>query len=145
MARYRRQTAQANPPAANALTLDQRLERTRRMLKVLLDGGVRIVAGGDSGAMPDYPPGYPIHREMELYTKAGMTPEQVLTAATRSAAEAFRLDRDLGTLEVGKLANLLVLNADPRLAITNTRTIAAVYLQGKELDRAAIRNRLNPR
>ena len=98
----------------------------------------------DAGATPDYPPGYPPHREMEIYTKMGMTPEQVITAATKGGAEALRLDAEMGTLEAGKLANLLVLDADPRTDIRNTRRIARVYLQGREVDRAAMRKRWNP-
>ena len=56
----------------------------------------------------------------------------------------LRVDKDLGTLEAGKVASLLVLNADPRADITNTRKIANVYLQGKEIDRAALRRNWNP-
>jgi imidazolonepropionase-like amidohydrolase len=144
IARYRQQLAKAPPPAANALTLDQRLERAGRMIKVLVAGGVRIAIGTDAGATPDYPPGYPTHREMELYTRMGLTPEQVIVAATKSGAEALRLDKEMGTLEAGKQANLLILNADPRSDITNTRRVASVYLQGKEVDRAALRRRWNP-
>ncbi len=142
--RYRRQTAQARPAAADALTLEQRFARVRPMIKVLADNGVRLAVGTDSGATPDYPPGFPTHREMELYTHIGLTPEQIIVAATKSGAEALRLDKDLGTLEAGKLANLLVLNADPRTDITNTRKVASVYLQGKEVDRAALRKKWNP-
>jgi imidazolonepropionase-like amidohydrolase len=142
--RYRQQAAKAQPAAPNALDVGQRLARAARMIKVLLDEGVRIAVGTDAGATPDYPPGYPTHREMELYTKAGMTPPQVIVAATKSGAEALGLDKDLGTLEAGKIANLLVLNADPRTDITNTRKIASVYMQGKELDRSAMRKTWNP-
>jgi imidazolonepropionase-like amidohydrolase len=142
--RYRQQQAKLAPPQPNALTLQQRYERAGRMIKVLLDGGVRIAVGTDAGATPDYPPGYPAHREMEIYTKSGMTPDQVITAATKGGAEALRLDREMGTLEAGKLANLLVLDADPRADIRNTHRIARVYLQGREVDRAALRKKWNP-
>ena len=139
--RYRQQLAKAPPPAADALTFDQRLARTARMIKVLVDGGVRIAIGTDSGALPDYPPGYPTHRELELYSRMGMTPEQIIVAATKSGAEALRLDKEMGTLETGKQANLLILDADPRADIRNTRRIARVYLQGKEVDRAVLRKK----
>lgn len=142
--RYRQQQAKLAPPAPNALTLDQRYQRAARMIKVLQSGGVRIAVGTDAGATPDYPPGYPTHREMEIYTKSGMTPEQVIVAATKAGAEALGLDREMGTLEAGKLANLLVLDADPRTDITNTRKVARVYLQGREVDRTAMRRKWNP-
>jgi imidazolonepropionase-like amidohydrolase len=139
--RYRQQQAKTPPPAAGALTFDQRLTRTAQMIKVLIHGGVRIAIGTDSGALPDYPPGYPTHREMELYSRMGMTPEQIIVAATKSGAEALRLDKEMGTLEAGKQANLLVLDADPRADIKNARRIARVYLQGKEIDRGALRRK----
>ena len=142
--RYRQQQAALKPPAPNAQTIDQRYERVGRMIKILQAGGVRIAIGTDSGATPDYPPGYAVHREMDIYVKSGMTPEQVLIAATRSGAEALGLDKEMGTLEAGKVANLLVLDADPRTNILNTRKIARVYLEGKEVDRAAMRKRWNP-
>jgi imidazolonepropionase-like amidohydrolase len=142
--RYRRQQATAPRPAAGALTLAQRVQRTARMIKVLMNGGVRIAIGTDSGATPDYPPGYPTHREMELYSKMGMTPQQIIIAATKSGAEALGLEKEMGTLEAGKQANLLVLDADPRADIRNTHRIARVYLQGKEVDRAALRRKWNP-
>jgi imidazolonepropionase-like amidohydrolase len=141
--RYRQQAAKT-PPAANAPRLEERLRRPAQMIKVLLDGGVRIAVGTDAGATPDYPPGYPTHREMEIYTKIGMTPPQVLVAATKAGAEALRLDKELGTLEAGKIANLLVLNANPLTDITNTRKIASVYLRGREFDRNAMRKKWNP-
>jgi imidazolonepropionase-like amidohydrolase len=115
------------------------------MVKVLVDGGVRIAIGTDAGAGPDYPPGWPAHRELEVLNKLGMTPQQLVVAATKSSAEALRLDKELGTLEVGKVANLLVLNANPLDNILNTRRIAAVYIQGREIDRNALRKTWNPR
>ena len=69
---------------------------------------------------------------------AGMTPAQVLVAATKTAAEIVKLDQ-LGTVAAGKSADFLVLDANPLDNINNTRRIAKVYLRGKELDRAAMR------
>jgi imidazolonepropionase-like amidohydrolase len=74
-----------------------------------------------------------------------MTTAQVITAATKSAAEALRLDKDLGTLDPGKAASLLVLDGNPLVDITNTRRIARVYITGREVDRTALRNGWNPR
>jgi imidazolonepropionase-like amidohydrolase len=72
---------------------------------------------------------------------AGMTPAQVITAATRNAAQVLNLT-DLGTVATGKSADFLVLDANPLENITNTRKISAVYLRGAMVDRTALRNRL---
>ena len=69
---------------------------------------------------------------------AGMTPNQVLTAATKTAAELLQLSQ-LGTIAAGKSADFLVLDANPLDNINNTRRIARVYLRGKELDRSSMR------
>ena len=71
---------------------------------------------------------------------AGMTPAQVIVAATRNAADLLRLT-DVGTVATGKSADFLVLDANPLDDITNTRRIASVYLRGTALDRAALRAR----
>ncbi len=70
---------------------------------------------------------------------AGMTPMQALVCATRNGAEVLGLDDELGTIEAGKSADFLVLNANPLDDITNTRKIDRVYLRGHEVDRARLR------
>jgi imidazolonepropionase-like amidohydrolase len=91
--------------------------------------GARIVVGTD-GNTP-----YAPHLEMEDMVAAGMTPMQVLTAATRNGAQFLRMT-DVGTIEANKSADFLVLDANPLDNITNTRKIAAVYLRGTTIDRA---------
>jgi imidazolonepropionase-like amidohydrolase len=69
---------------------------------------------------------------MELMVEAGLTPMQVITAATGSAARFLHAD-DLGTLQAGKWADLIVLDRDPLADIHNTRTIEAVYIAGNRV------------
>jgi imidazolonepropionase-like amidohydrolase len=109
------------------------LDQGMRNLKRLSDGGVLIAMGTDSGTGLGRWQGYFEHVEMELMLKAGMTPMQVLTSATGSAAKAMKLDADLGTLQPGKRADFVVLSANPLADIKNTRTIESVWIDGSRV------------
>jgi imidazolonepropionase-like amidohydrolase len=104
-----------------------------RNLKRLSDQGARIVLGTD-GNTPWAP-----HQEMEAMAMAGMTPMQVIVASTGRAAEFMRFT-DTGTLQAGKSADMLVLDANPLDNITNTRRINAVYDRGQMVNRSAYPN-----
>ena len=110
----------------------------QRSLAKLNAAGARIVLGSDTG-VEDHPFGYAEQRELELMAAAGMTPAQVIVAATSRPAEFLRLE-DTGTLAAGKRADFLVLDANPLDDIRHVRRIAAVYLRGREVDRASLRN-----
>jgi imidazolonepropionase-like amidohydrolase len=102
-----------------------------RNLAKLNAAGVKIALGSDGG-IP-----WAAHEEMADMVAAGMTPAQVLVAATRNAAELANLS-DVGTVAARKSADFLVLDANPLDDITNTRRIADVYLRGSKIDRAAL-------
>jgi imidazolonepropionase-like amidohydrolase len=108
-------------------------------IKRLSDAGVRIGVGTDGGGQQgDQFIGWTMHTELENMVTAGMTPAQVLVAATRTSAGIAGLN-DLGTVAVGKSADFVVLDANPLDDITNTRRINRVYMRGKEVPRAEMR------
>jgi imidazolonepropionase-like amidohydrolase len=104
------------------------LDIEMRNLKRLADAGVRYGVGTDTG-VPGRFHGYFEHLELEQMVKAGLTPMQAIVAATKSGAEFLRAS-DLGTLEAGKWADLIVLQQDPLADIRNSRTIESVYIAG---------------
>jgi imidazolonepropionase-like amidohydrolase len=108
-----------------------KLAIAKKNLKALADAGVRYGIGTDTG-VPGRFMGYFEHVELELMVEAGLTPMQVIVAATKSGAEFLRA-KDLGTLEPSKWADLIVLNSDPLKDIKNTRTIESVYIAGNKV------------
>jgi len=101
--------------------------------------GITLVLGGDTG-IPGAYHGWAEQYELEQMADMGMTPAQVMVAATSASARALRLD-DVGTVAPGKSADFLVLDANPLDDIVNTRRISSVYLRGQRLDRAALKAR----
>ena len=116
-----------------AQSIKKALEQANRNLKILSDAGIAIAMGTDSGASgnPGRWQGYFEHVEMEIMAKAGMTPMQVIVAATGGAARVTKVDPQIGTIEPGKWADLLVLNANPLDDIRNTRQIHSVWIGGQ--------------
>ena len=97
-----------------------------KLLNDARDAGLLVVAGTDKGV-----PGFSLQREIELYVDGGMTPLQALQAATIVPARAMKLDKELSTIEVGKRADLVVLESNPLDRIANIRTAVQVVANGK--------------
>ena len=112
------------------------LQRGERNLKTLSDAGVLIGLGTDTGTNVGQWQGYFEHVELEMMVEVGMTPMQVLVAATGGAARAAGLDDDLGTLQPGLAADLLVLDANPLDDIRAMRQIDSVWIAGQQLSYA---------
>ena len=124
-----------NDPAVQSIK--QALAQAQTNLKLLSDGGVLIGFGTDGG-VPNANTvgrweGYFEHVELELMVEAGLSPLQAITAATGGSARVSNLDH-LGTIEPGKTADLLVLDANPLDDILNTRHINSVWVGGRQLD-----------
>jgi imidazolonepropionase-like amidohydrolase len=97
-----------------------------------------ILAGTDLGVLNVYP-GVSLHDELSLMVQGiGMTPAEAIERATRRSARLLRIADTVGAVERGKIADLLLLEANPLLDIGNTRRIAAVIVRGRLYDRAGI-------
>ena len=106
---------------------------------MLQEAGVTIMAGTDAGFLNSFNyPGFGLHDELALYVKLGLTPQQALASATRAGPAWFgKLDR-YGSVETGKAADLVLLDADPLADIGATRAIRTVVLRGSVYDRPAL-------
>ena len=102
------------------------------IIRVFHEKGVLLTAGTDY-MNPWTTPGVAYHRELELFVQAGIPPADVLRIATRNGAEGLGLLKETGTIEAGKAADLVVLEADPLASISNTRKIERVFLRGREV------------
>lgn len=109
----------------------------RRLVRAFKAAGVPVVAGTDA-LNPGCVPGFSLHEELGELVKAGLTNEEALAAATRIPAAWLGVLDDRGTVEVGKRADLVLLDADPLSDIANTRKIAGVMLSGRWLDRKTL-------
>ncbi len=132
--------AQAEAPDSVVRASEARSSRRLALIKKLFDAKVPFLAGTDAPAGYDLVPGSSLHRELQLFVRAGMTPLQALQTATLNPAIYFGKTAEWGAIAPGKTADLLVLRSNPLENIENTRTIAAVvadgrYFSPRELDR----------
>lgn len=127
-----RQEAMRSNPSAQRYKLA--LDNASRNVKRLSDAGVPLAMGTDTGLTGRFQ-GYFEWMELELMVKAGLSPRQALFAATRDAAKCMKLEQDLGTLEAGKWADFVALNADPLVDIANIRTVDSVWIAANRVPR----------
>jgi imidazolonepropionase-like amidohydrolase len=119
------------PEGKDALYRESQLA-TLQMTKLLYDSGITIVAGTDDLA------GFTLHRELELYVKAGIAPHDVLRIATLGAARVAHKDQELGSIKPGKLADLVLVDGDPAKRISDVRHTALVIKDGAFYEPAAL-------
>jgi imidazolonepropionase-like amidohydrolase len=116
---------------------NQLFARSSQVVGKMQAAGVGILAGTDSPA-PELVPGFSLHEELTLLVQAGLSPMQALQAATRNPADFMGVLQKQGTIEAGKSADLLLLDANPLADIRNTEKIHALVIEGKLLDRPAL-------
>jgi imidazolonepropionase-like amidohydrolase len=117
------------------------IEVRRRLIKALHDAGAGLLLGSDAPQVYNVP-GFSTHRELESLVAAGLTPYQALETGTRNVARYFGTTGETGTVERGKRADLVLLEADPLVDIRNTTKRAGVMLRGRWLPQAEIEGRL---
>src|SRR3984885_10761008 len=115
----------APPPSPNAGLQEKVFQKEVQIVGALHRAGVPIVAGTDQTV-----PGYSLYREIELYAQAGFTPMEAIQAATIVPARVMGVDKELGTIEPGKRADLIILAANPLESIHNIRTVRFVITGG---------------
>jgi imidazolonepropionase-like amidohydrolase len=119
-----------------AATLDQmrsRMAQTLAAIGALHKAGIPIVPGSDTGLV-----GHGLHRELELYVQAGMTPMEAIQSATIVSARAMKLDGDSGTIQTGKRADLVLIDGNPLRDIREIRKVSQVVTNGRLYNSAAL-------
>ena len=134
------QTRMANPQF-NQATARQVIDNRMRILRALHEGGVRILLGTDAPQQFSVP-GFSIHREMTRMTAAGMTPYDVLKSGTQTVGAYFKDKDSFGTIEVGKRADLVLVEANPLQNPANITRRAGVMVRGRWLPEKDIQARL---
>jgi Amidohydrolase family len=114
------------------------VEKRRRFVGMCNRAGVKILAGTDGPGIGRLTVGFGLHHELSLLVEAGLKPLEALQSATINAARALRKENEMGSLEAGKFADIVILNSDPLADIHNTTKIDAVMLRGRLLNRTTL-------
>ncbi|MFZ0520999.1 MAG: amidohydrolase family protein [Candidatus Acidiferrales bacterium] len=117
--------AEAGPPSPNAAAYEKLVKKYIQIVGALHRAGVPMVAGTDQTV-----PGYSLYREIELYVQAGFTPMEAIQAATIVPARVMGLDKELGTVEAGKRADVIIVDGNPLESIHNIRKVEFVITNG---------------
>ena len=112
------------------------LDRYKILVRDMHRAGVEFLAGTDTSLTNPVIPGVGLHRELALLVESGFTPLEALATATRNPARYFGVLNQTGTIEPGKSADLVLLDANPLADIHNTRKIRAVIMRGRYFSRA---------
>jgi imidazolonepropionase-like amidohydrolase len=131
---YRRSS---NLPLATRETRKKEIRKYQELTGLLHRAGVPLLAGTDTPE-PFVPPGYSLHQELEMLVASGLPPAAALAAATINNAKALNQQDQVGTVSPGKLADLVILDADPTIDIRHTRRIHAVVHRGLLCDPATV-------
>lgn len=134
---FAKQKAGINFGETPAAELKRYIELRNHVVKALQDAGAKLLVGPDSPQL-FLVPGFGTHREMAAMAEAGLTPYAVLQAATRNAAEYLNAAGEVGTVEAGKRADLLLLDANPLQSVANASRVNGVMARGRWLPRAEL-------
>lgn len=126
-----------NASPENATYLDNIVKFHFQLVKAFKNEGVPIIAGTDAG-VSGVVAGFSLHDELELLVEAGLSPQEALNSATLLSAQWLGIDKQIGSIEPGKFADLILLDQNPLTDINNTRKIAGVFVNGNWLDKTIL-------
>lgn len=112
--------------------------KRQKFVGLCSQAGVRIITGTDGAGLGIVLPGFGLHHELKMLNDAGMSPSEVLRAATLTSAEALGRAQDLGSIEEGKYADFLILEKDPLADIGNLNSIQIIFKGGRRFDPQAL-------
>ena len=124
-------------PESEWLARRSLVQKEKTLVGLMQREGVGILAGSDE-ISPFVAPGFSLHDELELLVEAGLTTMQALQTATLNPARFLNKAKDMGTIEKGKVADLVLLDANPLVDIRNTTKISSVVVNGRLFDRQSL-------